>query len=334
MPKLHTRRLPYHIATNAEKAIFYVTLGIDLINVFLIAFAIIHRSYLPIKCKQVFLTSGIAIGSMVFSVSFSLADGMVGFYGIGRHCFFWVGWMLTCCGLGIFLSFMNMRLVVYYRVFITRKTYRSKRCDLRLFVLHWWPLVVFWLPAFIIVTIGQLLPETQTARIVIADDGTLAYKYNYPYLSAAYTYFAVMIIIAWAMYFRMRSVAKAFNEFRMAVWTLSLFTLLLVLNIGIMVPNGMSQLWGRVMLAFCNTILLNSYTWLILGKPIFGHMFRRKEMLRDHLETMYTDGIVAQQAHMRNLHKQLYGVEDSSMALDRTSQEQQAYSRHLDLSSD
>ncbi|KAJ1956906.1 hypothetical protein EC988_001104, partial [Linderina pennispora] len=297
MPKLHTQRLLYHIATNAEKVIFYVTLGIDLINVFLIAYAIIHRSYLPIKCKQVFLTSGIAIGSMVFSVSFSLADGMVGFYGVERHCLFW-------------------------------------RFDLRLFVLHWWPLVVFWLPAFIIVAVGQLLPEIQTARIVIADDGTLACKYNYPYLSAVYTYFAVMIIIAWAMYFRMRSVAKAFNEFRMAVWTLSLFTLLLMLNIGVMVPSGMSQLWGRVMLAFCNTILLNSYTWLILGKPIFGHMFRRKEMLRDLLETMYTDGIVAQQAHMRNLHKQLYGVEDSSMALDRTSQEQQAYSRHLDAQDD
>ncbi|KAJ1930783.1 hypothetical protein FBU59_006940, partial [Linderina macrospora] len=120
------------------------------------------------------------------------------------------------------------------------------------------------------------------------------------------------VIVAWALYLRMRKIAKAFNEFRLALWTLLIFTAIFVLNLAVMLAQGTVYPWGRIFLAFANMILFNSYFWTILGPPIFGHMFRRDATLRRFMNDMHEDGILAQQAHIGNAHKYLYGVEDGT----------------------
>ncbi|KAI8322058.1 hypothetical protein GQ54DRAFT_311212 [Martensiomyces pterosporus] len=119
----------------------------------------------------------------------------------------------------------------------------------------------------------------------------------------------VQILVAWGFYFRMRGIAKAFNEFRMAIWTLLFFTVVLLCDIIINCVGGSVYEWGRVTLCVVNTILLNMHFWLILGPPIYGHIFKREETLKKFLEEMHEDGLIARQARLGNVHMQLYCVQ-------------------------
>ncbi|KAI8325054.1 hypothetical protein GQ54DRAFT_308652, partial [Martensiomyces pterosporus] len=102
----------------------------------------------------------------------------------------------------------------------------------------------------------------------------------------------------------------AFNEFRLALATLLIFTSILVANIVISCIGGTVHSWGRILLAVLNTAFFNSYFWLILGPPIYSHIFNREKTLRTFLDDMHHDGLMAQQNSLGNAHKHLYGVDE------------------------
>ncbi|KAJ1956038.1 hypothetical protein GGI12_005414 [Dipsacomyces acuminosporus] len=305
--------------TNTEKALFYVALALNLTNFLLIIYAIINRKYLPIKSKQVWITAGIGIGSTIFNISYNVVSGMVGYEGWLSYCRLWTGWFQVTLGLGIFQSLINMRLIIYYRVFNTRKTHAYSRFTVRKFLRRFWPFFVLWFPSLLSTIMIYALPDTFSARSV-RDDGVLTCDFNFNYLYWVFSYYAAQVIISWVLYFRMRGVAKAFNEFRTALATIVIFTLIFLANVIINCVGGTIHMWGRVALAFINMVLFNSYFWLILGPPVFGHIFSRESTYRRFLDDMHQDGLIAQEVHLGNGHKQLYGVTVSTDNYVQTSE--------------
>ncbi|KAJ1963940.1 hypothetical protein GGI12_001738 [Dipsacomyces acuminosporus] len=310
----------YIPSIHAEHVVFYVSLGINLTNVLFIVYAIWFRSYPPIKAKHVWITAGIGVGSTIFNLSFNVISGMVGYHGWLSHCRIWGGWLMMTFGLGLFLSFLNMRLVIHYRVFITRHTCNYKQFTTRNFVRCWWPIFALWFPSLLSSVLICALPDMHSLKSVL-DNGVRTCDFNYRYLYWVFVYFGVQVIISWVLYFRMRHIAKAFNEFRLALATLLIFTAILAINVILACTGAEVQSWGRIVVAWCNTVLFNSYFWMLLGPPVVGHMFWREETQRKFLDKMYEDGLIAREAQLGNIHQDLYGVEQGSDAYIKASAE-------------
>ncbi|ORX70866.1 hypothetical protein DL89DRAFT_315550 [Linderina pennispora] len=301
----------YSPTSVAEMPVFYTALAVSLTNIPIIGYAIYNRDYLPIKSKNVWIVAGIGLGSTIFNVSFNILNGMMGFEGVLGYCRFWTAWMMSTLGLGLFLSPMNMRLIIYYRVFVTRRTHSYTHFTVAKFLRRYWPLFVLWMPVVASSIVASVLPAHKTVQLVV-DHGLNTCHNNFSFLYFIFAYFAAQVLVAWGLYLRMRKIAKAFNEFRLALWTLLIFTAIFVLNLAVMLAQGTVYPWGRIFLAFANMVLFNSYFWTILGPPIYGHIFRREATLRRFMDDMHEDGILAQQAHIGSAHKHLYGVEDGT----------------------
>ncbi|KAI8325056.1 hypothetical protein GQ54DRAFT_295691 [Martensiomyces pterosporus] len=301
----------YVPSTPTEHALFYVTFAINLTNVIFIVYALCCRSYLPIKAKNVWITSGIGIGSTIFNVSYNVVNGMVGYQGWLEYCRMWSGWFMVTLGLGMFQSFINLRLIIYYRVFISRRTHAYSHFTVRKFLRRYWPFFALWFPSLLSSIVIYVLPSKMSARSVL-DKGVRTCDFDFNYIYWIFAYYAAQVIVSWVLYFRMRRIAKAFNEFRTALATLLIFTAIFAMNLIVNLAGGTVHMWGRVTLAFSNALLFNSYFWLILGPPIVGHMFSRDASYRKFLAEMHEDGLIAQEARLGNAHKQLYGVTEST----------------------
>ncbi|KAJ1668973.1 hypothetical protein GGF38_002614 [Coemansia sp. RSA 25] len=111
----------------------------------------------------------------------------------------------------------------------------------------------------------------------------------------------------------MRKVAKAFNGFRMAIWTVVIFTGILLISMVINLIKGSNYPWGRIVIALSNMILINGYLWLILGVPVVGHLFWREQTMRNFMNNLHKDSLIAQQTRAQGVHTQLYGMSDNDM---------------------
>ncbi|KAJ2726578.1 hypothetical protein GGI07_000520 [Coemansia sp. Benny D115] len=122
-----------------------------------------------------------------------------------------------------------------------------------------------------------------------------------------------MIVLSWVLYLRMRSIAQAFNGFRMAIWTLIIFSLVLIISMIINIIKGSNESWGRIVIALTNMVLLNGYIWLILGPPVIGHMFFRERTMRKFMNTLHKDSLIAQQNRGVELNTEIYGISDNDV---------------------
>ncbi|KAI8321292.1 hypothetical protein GQ54DRAFT_325137 [Martensiomyces pterosporus] len=295
----------------AERPIFYFTLAVNLINIPLIIYSLLHRRFLPIKSKQIWIISGIGFSITVYNISYNLSDGMLGYGGPLSHCRLWSGWFMMTFGLGMTVSLMNMRLILYYRVFMTRRTHSYKHFTVKKFARRFWPFFVLWSPALLTSIIIYIIPK-RFSTYMIEDRSVAACDFNNGYLYWTEAYLAVQVIFSWLLYFRMRRIAKAFNEFRMAIWLLIIFTIPFITNLIILIVDNAAYPRDRIAMAFVNMSIINLYYWLIIIPPVYGHMFDRETTLAKFQENMHADGLIAEQAKLTNAHRQLYGISSES----------------------
>ncbi|KAJ1963939.1 hypothetical protein GGI12_001737 [Dipsacomyces acuminosporus] len=306
----------------SEVALFYTVAAINLLSIPIIVYSFYYRSYLPIKAKNVWISAGIGIGSLVYNFAYNVTLGMVGYGGWYQPCRLWSAWLMFTFGMGVVLSFISLRLIFYYRIFITRRTHIHDRFTMWGFCRRWWPFFALWAPTLLSSIVAQALPASFSIRSIV-DHGIRTCDFNFNYLYWVFAYFAAQMLVAWGLYFRMRKIAKAFNEFRTAIWTLILYTIVLVSNIGINCAGGTVHTWGRITLCLINTIMFNMHYWMITLPPIFGHIFRREETLKRFIDEMHEDGLVAKQARLGNAHNHLYGFKKGEEGYMDTSTDNQ-----------
>ncbi|KAJ2584547.1 hypothetical protein GGH95_000303 [Coemansia sp. RSA 1836] len=298
--------------TTAETIVFFVSLAVNLSSFILIAYSIWFRAYPPMRAQHVGITVSIGIGGIIFNVSNNLVQGMARYDGVLGLCKFWGGWVLMTFGASVFLSSINMRLVLFYRVFVTGNTYTRSKFTVLNFFRRYWPLFAMWAPSFISSIIVSALKGPRGAWL-LEDHGLRACDISEEYLYWIYAYFAAQIVLSWVLYLKMRKVAKAFNGFRMAIWTLVIFTATLLISMVINIIEGSNYPWGRIAIALSNMILLNGYLWLILGVPVVGHLFWREQTMRNFMNSLHKDSLIAQQTRMHGMHTQLYGMSDNDV---------------------
>ncbi|KAJ2718534.1 hypothetical protein GGI07_005706 [Coemansia sp. Benny D115] len=311
-PALLTAQDVFLPPTVTETVVFYISLGVNLTSLFPLIYAGIYREFPPMKAQHVGITVLAGLGGIIFNISNNLVQGMAKYNGILGWCDFWGAWVILTFGLSIMLSSISMRLVLFYRVFVTGNTLGRPRNKLVSFVRRFWPFLALWLPTFISSVVVSALKGPRGAWL-LEDHGLRACTFSDGYLYWIYAYFAAMIVLSWVLYFRMRKVAQAFNGFRMAIWTLIIFTLTLVISMVINIIKGSNASWGRIVIALSNMILINGYIWLIFGPPVIGHMFFREQTMRKFMNTLHKDSLIAQQTRGVELNTQIYGISDNDV---------------------
>ncbi|KAI8319725.1 hypothetical protein GQ54DRAFT_24910 [Martensiomyces pterosporus] len=304
--------------TTVDRVILGIQLAVVLSNFPAVIYLVWNRNYPPIKAKQVWITAALGCSIVPLSLSTSVVDGATTQTGVFKDCHSWATWGLMFFGLGPVFSLANYRLVSYYRVFVAHKLYSfRRRRNWKEFVKCYWPLAVFFSPALVSCIVTQILPEDMAAALRIYNDTpTCLFRMNYAFWLAAYLF--AQIFVSWVLYFLMRGIAKSFNEFKTVLPSLLILTCSLAAYTTVVGLGGMAYVWGRSLSALTFSVVLNSYFWLIVAKPIFGHMFWRDRCLRDFLQAMHEDGLTAARADIPGVRKELYGMDGSSSTPNHT----------------
>ncbi|KAJ1798109.1 hypothetical protein LPJ59_002712 [Coemansia sp. RSA 2399] len=258
------------------------------------------------------ITACIGMGSIIFNISNNLVQGMAKYNGFLGVCKFWGAWVIMTFGVGLFLPAINMRFVLFHRIFVTGNTYIRSRFSAFNFFRRFWPFFALWAPSAISSIVITALPGPRGAWL-LKDHGLSACDFSHGYLYWIYAYFAAQLVLSWILYFRMRSVAQAFNGFRIAIWTLIIFTITLVINMVINIVQGSNSSWGRIVIALCNMVFFNGYIWFILGVPVLGHMFWREQNMRTFMNSLHKDALIAQQTRAFGLESQAYGASENEL---------------------
>ncbi|KAJ1950715.1 hypothetical protein FBU59_000548 [Linderina macrospora] len=109
----------------------------------------------------------------------------------------------------------------------------------------------------------------------------------------------------------MRRIAKSFNEFKTVMPGLALLTISLISTAVVVSLGGAGHSWGRTLNGIVFTVILNLYWWMIVIKPVFGHMFMYDKCLKNFLEAVQDDGMTARRQNIPGVQKQLYNVDNS-----------------------
>ncbi|KAJ1742751.1 hypothetical protein H4R22_000549 [Coemansia sp. RSA 1290] len=293
--------------TTAETVVFFITLVVNLLNFLPIFYALIYRKFPPMRAQHVGITVSIGTGGIIFNISYNLVQGMAKYNGVLGVCKLWGAWVMFTLGLGIVMSAINMRLVLFYRVFVTGNSYNRSSSVVKNFLRRFWPFFALWLPTIISSIVISALPGPRGAWL-LEDHGLRACDFSYGYTYWIYAYFAAQIILSWVLYFRMRRVAQAFNGFRMAIWTLLIFTAILISSMVINIIKGSNSSWGRIVIALLNMVMMTIYIWLIFGPPVIGHIFWREQTMRNFMNSLHKDALIAQQTRAVGLQSQMYGA--------------------------
>ncbi|KAJ2005714.1 hypothetical protein H4R26_001799 [Coemansia thaxteri] len=264
------------------------------------------------RAQHVWITVMIGVGGIVFNVTNNLIQGMAKYDGVLGLCKFWGAWVVMTFGAGVMLSAINMRLVLFYRVFVTGNTYNRSRFTVLNFFRRFWPFFAIWSPSLISSIAISIITGPQGAWL-LEDHGLRACDFSEGYLYWIYAYFAAQIVLSWFLYFKMRGVAKAFNGFRVAIWTLVTFTCVLLISMVINIIKGSNYPWGRIVIALANMILVNGYLWFIFGPPVIGHLFWREQTMRNFMNSLHKDSLIAQQTRAHGVHTQLYGMSENDV---------------------
>ncbi|KAJ2705707.1 hypothetical protein FB645_002197 [Coemansia sp. IMI 203386] len=311
-PALLTAQDVFLPPTTTETVVFYVSLVVNLTSFFPILYAIWFRDFPPMRAQHVGITVAVGVGGIIFNISNNLVQGMAEYHGVLGLCDFWGAWVIFTFGLAVFTCSLNMRLILFYRVFVTGNTLKQTNNKVLNFFRRFWPFFALWSPSLVSSIVVTALKGPRGAWL-LEDHGLRACTFSDGYLYWIYAFFAAMIILSWILYFRMRSVAQAFNGFRMAVWTLIIFSLTLIISMVINIIKGSNQSWGRIAIALSNMILINGYIWLILGPPVIGHLFWREQTMRHFMNTLHKDSLIAQQTRGFELNTQIYGISDNDV---------------------
>ncbi|KAJ2368076.1 hypothetical protein H4S01_001795 [Coemansia sp. RSA 2610] len=298
--------------TTAETVVFYISLAINLANFIPIAYALWFRSFPPMKAQHVGITVTIGVGGIIFNISYNLVQGMAEYRGVLGVCKLWIGWVMFTLGMGMFMSAINMRLILFYRIFVTGNVLKRSNSHIINFLRRFWPFFAMWAPTLVTSIVVTILSGPRGAWL-LRDHGLQACDFSYGLTYWIYAYFAALIIMSWVLYLRMRKVAQAFNGFRMAIWTLLIFTTILISSMVINIIKGSNSSWGRIVIALINVVFMTGYIWLIFGPPVVGHIFWREQTMRNFMNSLHKDAIVAQQTRGVDLHSQIYGVSDNDM---------------------
>ncbi|KAJ1940827.1 hypothetical protein EC988_006926 [Linderina pennispora] len=202
-------------------------------------------------------------------------------------------------------------MIIFYRIFVSRNQRTYKESTVKRIVFLYWPLLILWLPAFVTSVVGQTISSKNTAALTTTSDGIAVCKVVPAYLYFIFSYAMALVVVAWALYYRMRHIPEAFNEFRLSFWMLSIFTMLLTFNITMLALNYMALAWTRITLAVCNTLFLNAYMWQVLGPPIYGHIFHRQETLCRIIDLIHQESLSARHMNAGKGYKELYGFNDT-----------------------
>ncbi|KAI7834624.1 hypothetical protein BX661DRAFT_167858 [Kickxella alabastrina] len=295
----------FDLPSKAEAAILYLSIGITLASIFPLAYAIWFRNFPPMKAQHVSTTVIIGIGGIIFNISNNLMEGMAGYDGALGLCGLWGVWGMFTFGLSVFLSAINMRLVLFYRVFITGNTTARSNSAIVNFSRRFWPFFALWLPSLVTGIVISALRGQQGAWL-LEDYGLRVCTFSMGYLLWTNIYFIIMIVLSWVLYFRMRKVANAFNGFRMAIWTLVVSTLIMVVGMVVNYLEGSRYPWGRITIAVTNMVTINGYIWMIFGPPVIGHLFWREQTMRNYMNTLHKDSLIARQTRGGDMYKHAY----------------------------
>ncbi|RKP10683.1 hypothetical protein THASP1DRAFT_21637 [Thamnocephalis sphaerospora] len=236
-----------------------------------------HRRYPPIKAKNLVFMTLAVIAYFNFWIGKMHTSGFFGFTGIFSHCWAFSGLQQFLLGANLMIIVLNLRYYTLYYVLIRGRAPRGLR---------------FYVPTIVYAT-------TSVVCTVLACLGGEEFGLYWSkdakncFMSAPtkwYLYVCVTIGILHLAYltWKLRNIRRSFNEYRETRWGVCLFVIYCLMNLSAFAVWGSSR-WCKHIMVMGAAIAGNGYYWLVMGRPIYGCLFRHDACLREFVAHLKMD---------------------------------------------
>ncbi|KAI9090879.1 hypothetical protein DFS34DRAFT_688896 [Phlyctochytrium arcticum] len=246
----NSQQLDWLRATTADYVAIYfgaVIWGFDLI---VLAYAVYHRNWVPLKAKQVDVSALGLFPGICFWLGNLHATGVTGFASdVLRMCSFWELWIQLILGEHLLLAVMNYRLYKLHYIIIQGKVARGWR--------FYWFIIAFYVPI--------LIPGFAAAAMG-------------PQHSVSYMWLNIAL----------RNIRSSFNEYseqRVGFLQALLTFIWYFVNNAIFYTSN-KVIWVRVIQNILILLAGHVYFTVILLPPVWGHLFHREKTLANFQRDM------------------------------------------------
>ncbi|KAJ1950977.1 hypothetical protein FBU59_000423, partial [Linderina macrospora] len=175
----------------------------------------------------------------------------------------------------------------------------------------YWPFFLILFPYLFSTILSHALKD-KFAVITMEVFGTKICTYTESVAYYLLGYYYLLVLVGLFLYLSMRKIAKAFNEFKLALWTVTTFVLNVTVETALLFTGSSIYAWGRLLPTILLFLTYQTHFYCIILVPIYNHMFRREEAVKELLDDMRQDGILAKKVHIGNIHRNLYNVDNSN----------------------
>ncbi|KAI9090878.1 hypothetical protein DFS34DRAFT_597494 [Phlyctochytrium arcticum] len=259
------------LATTADYVATYfgaVIWGFDLL---VLAYAVYHRNWLPLKAKQVDVSAVGLFAGICFWLGNLHATGITGFGSeVLRKCSFWGLWVQIILGVHLLLAVMNYRIYKLHYIIIQGKVARGWR--------FYWFIIAFYLPIVILgFAAAGLGPQHSVFYMTSNDWCQWNQTFKMAMIPTPLLGFAVLVWLNIAL----RNIRSSFNEYseqRLGFLQSMITFICYCLNNGIFNTSN-KVIWARVLQNILILLAGHVYFILIILPPVWGHLFHREKTL-------------------------------------------------------
>ncbi|KAI8048899.1 hypothetical protein BDF22DRAFT_778987 [Syncephalis plumigaleata] len=265
------------VLSSTEKAVAFVV-PIALFTIDFVTFSYIwyFRSYPPLKAKHIPLMGLFLLASLLWWFGTMHANGLFGFKGIWKACAIWMVWLQFCFGAMLVFAVFIYRLYTLRSIFFQLRITKS-----RINSIH---VLFYLLPVLSMGIVASVFPE-----ISVRPNGHGTCSFNKYYKGACLAWLGVECTILCYLSWSLRNIRKTFNEFRELCAGCMFAIICLIWNAIILMLHYHTTKWGFYSLLFVDLATCNFFYWLVLAKPLYGHVFHRAEYLDNFLAGLAQD---------------------------------------------
>ena len=209
-------------------------------------------------------------------------------------CVFWDVWVQFAAGIMLLLFVLNFRLYTLYHVFKRHRAVSKKPS-------FWLPLTLTYaIPVITVSVVASVVPQ----HTEFWDSEHNECWMTPPFKIAIYAVVLCSLLLNGWLTFSLRHIRRSFNEFRELRAGLTMAIMCVVVNCVVVFSTWSFTIPGKLVLSAFNVVSGNFYFWIVLGPPLFGHAFRRKETLMEFMVNLELDGLVESSHFLSTTHTQ------------------------------
>jgi len=263
-------------------------------DIVVLAVALWHRRYAPIKAKNLPLLSAAVIASLLWWIGVLQANGILGYHGIWRHCLLWGVWVQFTFGI------MLLNFTLFYRLYmLDRLILQHRRLNTHSRLL---PCLIYWIPVLVVsvlatVPLEESMGAVRMMRVKVTGISINDAEVKKHAADLGWNEEDICLFREWAkstmilmttlgflvlmwFWFRLRRVnITVFNEYRETRIGVCLACLNITVTGVVIFANLSTWYWVCLTVVILHLITGNLYIWLVILPPVYRCLTNRQAHL-------------------------------------------------------